>query len=398
MINLKKSFEDALEFVNNKICYVRCDLNLPYVDGKFSDYTRLDKVIPTIKEILLRNGKVVIISHFGRPNGKFNEILSLKPIVPLLEKRLGKIVKFCDEDIKNSDKLKKKFNKLDSGNVLLLENIRFYKEEEQNDLNFSKNLSSLADIYINESFSSSHRSHSSITGISAFLPSFPGKLFQFELQNLNKVVREMQKENSIAVLGGSKVSTKMKIIENLTKKFNKILIGGAMANTFLASQGINIGKSFSESRMLEKTNLIYKENKDKIILPIDCIVSRSENDESSSAVDNKNVKDDECIFDIGPKTRKIFYNEILRHEKLLWNGPLGYFERKPFDNGTNYVSSIVKKHKSDRFFSIAGGGDTISALKNSGNINNFSFISTGGGAFLEFIEGKSLPGIEILNN
>ena len=398
MINLKKSFEDALEFVNNKICFVRCDLNLPYIDGKFSDYTRLDKVIPTIKEILLRNGKVVLISHFGRPNGKFNEVLSLKPMVPLLEKRLGKIIKFYDEDIKNSDKLKKKFNKLDSGNVLLLENIRFYKEEEQNDLNFSKNLSSLADIYINESFSSSHRRHASITGISAFLPSFPGKLFQFELQNLNKVVREMQKENSIAVLGGSKVSTKMKIIENLTKKFNKILIGGAMANTFLASQGINIGKSFSESRMLEKTNLIYKENKDKIILPIDCIVSKSENYESSSAVDNKNVKDDECIFDIGPKTRKIFYNEILRHEKLLWNGPLGYFEKKPFDNGTNYVSSIVKKHKSDRFFSIAGGGDTISALKNSGNINNFSFISTGGGAFLEFIEGKSLPGIEILNN
>ena len=171
-----------------------------------------------------------------------------------------------------------------------------------------------------------------------------------------------------------------------------------MANTFLASQGINIGKSFCESRMLEKTNLIYKENKDKIILPIDCIVSKSENDESSSAVNSGNIKDDEYIFDIGPKTRKIFYNEILKHEKLLWNGPLGYFERKPFDNGTNYVSSIVNKHKSDRFFSIAGGGDTISALKNSGNINNFSFISTGGGAFLEYIEGKSLPGIEILNN
>ena len=398
MINLKKSFEDALEFVNNKTCFVRCDLNLPYIDGKFSDYTRLDKAIPTIKEILLRNGKIILISHFGRPNGKFNEILSLKPIVPLLEKRLGKIIKFCDEDIKNSDKLKKKINKLDSGNVLLLENIRFYKEEEQNDLNFSRNLSSLADIYINESFSSSHRNHSSITGISAFLPSFPGKLFQYELQNLNRVVREMQKENSIAVLGGSKVSTKMKIIENLAKKFNKILIGGAMANTFLASQGINIGKSFCESRMLEKTNLIYKENKDKIILPIDCIVSKSENDESSSAVNIGNIKDDEYIFDIGPKTRKIFYNEILKHEKLLWNGPLGYFERKPFDNGTNYVSSIVNKHKSDRFFSIAGGGDTISALKNSGNINNFSFISTGGGAFLEYIEGKSLPGIEILNN
>ena len=398
MINLKKTFEDALEFVNNKVCFVRCDLNLPFTDGKITDFTRLDKTVPTIKEILLRKGKIILISHFGRPNGKFNETLSLKPLVPFLEKRIGKIIKFCDEDIKNSEKLKKKINKLESGGVMLLENIRFYKEEEENDLNFSKNLSSLGDIFINESFSSSHRSHSSITGISTFLPSFPGKLFQYELQNLNHVVKEMQKQNSIAVLGGSKISTKMKVIENLSKKFNKILIGGAMANTFLASQGINIGKSFSEFRMLEKTNIIYKQNKDKIILPIDCIVSKSENDEMSSAVDVGNIKGDDLIFDIGPKTRKIFYNEILKHEKLLWNGPLGLFEKKPFDNGTNYVSSIVNKHKSDRFFSIAGGGDTISALKNSGNINNFSFISTGGGAFLEFIEGKSLPGIEILNN
>ncbi len=398
MINLKKTFEDALEFVNNKVCFVRCDLNLPFTDGKITDFTRLDKTVPTIKEILLRKGKIILISHFGRPNGKFNETLSLKPLVPFLEKRIGKIIKFCDEDIKNSEKLKKKINKLESGGVMLLENIRFYKEEEQNDLNFSKNLSSLGDIYINESFSTSHRSHSSITGISSFLPAFPGKLFQYELQNLNHVVKEMQKENSVAVLGGSKVSSKLKIIENLSKKFNKILIGGAMANTFLASQGIVIGNSFTESRMYEKTNSIYKMNKDKIVLPIDCIVAKSENNETSSAIDIGNIKDDDLIFDIGPKTRKIFYNEILKHEKLLWNGPLGLFEKKPYDNGTNYVSSIVKKHKSDRFFSIAGGGDTISALKNSGNINDFSFISTGGGAFLEFIEGKSLPGIEILNN
>ena len=398
MINLKKSFEDALEFVNNKVCFVRCDLNLPSTDGKVTDVSRLDKVIPTIKEILLRNGKIVLISHFGRPNGNFNETLSLKPIVPLLEKRIGKVIKFCDEDIKNLDKLKKKINKLNVGNILLLENIRFYKEEEENDINFSKNLSSLGDIYINESFSSSHRNHSSITGISAFLPSFPGKLFQYELQNLNHIVKEMQKEKSIAILGGSKVSTKTGIIENLSKKFNKILIGGAMANTFLASQGVNIGKSFIESRLLEKTNSIYTVHKDKIILPIDCIVSKSESDQINSAVDIENVKSDDIIFDIGPKTRKIFYNEILKHEKLLWNGPLGLFEKKPFDNGTNYVSSIVSKHKSDRFFSIAGGGDTISALKNSGHLDDFSFISTGGGAFLEFIEGKSLPGIEILNN
>ena len=398
MVNLKKNFEDALEFANNKVCIIRCDLNLPIVDGEVTDFTRLDKVLPTLKMLLARNSKILLISHLGRPKGKFDENLSLKIMIPHLEKRLGKNIFFAKEDLMKSNEIENKIKKLNVGDVLLVENIRFYKQEEQNEVSFSKKLASFGDIYINESFASSHRAHSSITGISTFLPSFPGKLFQHELKNLNYIIKNLQTAPSIAVLGGSKISTKIEIIENLSKKFNKLLIGGAMANTFLSAEGYKIGKSLNEPDMISKAKLILKKFKDKIIIPQDVIVVTSEENEQNEAVDVKNISENHIIYDIGPKTRKDFYNQILKHEKLLWNGPLGFFEKKPFDNGTNYVSSIVKNHRNKSFFSIAGGGDTISAMKNSGNMEYFSFISTAGGAFLEFIEGKSLPGIEILNN
>ena len=397
-MNLKKNFEDALEFANNKICIIRCDLNLPIINGEITDFTRLDKVIPTLKMLLARNSKILLISHLGRPKGKFDENLSLRIVLPHLEKKLEKKVFFAQDNLMESNELENSIKKLSPGNILLIENIRFYKQEEQNDLNFSKKLASYGDIFINESFASSHRSHSSITGIATFLPSFPGKLFQHELKNLNYITKNLQKASSVAVLGGSKISTKIKLVENLSERFNKILIGGAMANTFLSAQGYEIGKSFNEPDMIMQAKSILKKNEEKIIIPQDVIVVNSAEDTFNLAIDIKNINENHIIYDIGPKTRKEYYNLILKHEKLLWNGPLGFFEKKPFDNGTNYVSSIVKSHRNKSFFSVAGGGDTISALKKTGNIEYFSFISTAGGAFLEFVEGKRLPGIEILNN
>ena len=396
MPNLKKNFSDALEFVNNKVCFVRCDLNLPIVDNKITDFTRLDEIIPTLEKLISRNGKIILISHLGRPKGKVDENLSLGMIIPHIEERLKRSIVFCKEQILSSETAEK-IKKLPPKGVLLLENIRFYKQEEENDKKFSSKISEYGDIYINESFSTSHRNHASITGIPSFLPSFPGKLFEQEIKNLNVITKGLNQSRSVAILGGAKISTKVAIIESLIKKFNKVLIGGAMANTFIASQGIEIGRSFNEPKMQEKALTIIRKYRDKILLPEDAIISESENPGNHRSVDIKKIKNTDSIYDIGPKTRKSFFNEIIQCEKLLWNGPLGFFEKKPFDNGTNYIASIIKSQKSKKFFSAAGGGDTISALKQSGYINDFSFISTGGGAFLEFIEGKSLPGIEILN-
>ena len=397
MINLRKSFLDSLEFVNNKTAILRIDLNLPIFDGKVSDFTRMDKITPTIKGILNRNGKIIIISHLGRPKGINNKELSLKQLVPFLEEKIESKITFCNEDIFGK-KIERIIKKMVPKDILLLENIRFYHQEEENDLSFSKRLASFGDIFINESFSTSHRNHSSISGIGTFLPSFPGSLFEFEIKNLSKIFRDSNRK-TVAVLGGSKISTKLNLIDNLAKKFDKILIGGAMANTFLSSQGIDVGNSLKEPKLEQEAKQLLNEFKEKIIIPDDVIVVNSDKPDSNLTINVDSLSGSEnVIMDIGPKTRKNFYNLISKSEILLWNGPLGYFEKIPFDNGSNYVASIVKVMHSKKFFSVAGGGDTISCIKNSGFYEFFSFISTGGGAFLELIEGKNLPGIEILNN
>ena len=396
MINLKRNFQDVLEFINNKVCLTRLDLNVPFIDGLVSDTTRVEKIIPTLKLLLNRNAKVVIISHRGRPKGKNIQDLSLKPLVKILEKQLGSSILFEENHI-NNEKTEKRIKNLKPGNILLLENIRFYSQEETNDPNFSKKIARLGDIYINDSFSTSHRNHSSISGVASFLPSFPGKLFEHELENLNIITKNLEETYSLAILGGSKISTKIDVIENLLKKFKKILIGGAMANTFLAAKGINIGKSFCEIQMKKNAGEILKIGGSKILLPEDVVVANSEDGSDAESISISNISDNDYIYDIGPKTRKNFFNEIQKSKKILWNGPLGYFEKKPFDNGTNYIISSIKSLNSHKIFSAAGGGDTIAALKNSGNYDAISFVSTGGGAFLKFIEGKKLPGIEILN-
>lgn len=397
MINLRKSFSDSLEFVNNKTAILRVDFNLPIINGKIMDLTRMEKVIPTLKNIVDRNGKIIIISHLGRPKGINNREYSLKCLVPYLEKFLEKKVIFCNEDIFGK-KIERLIKKMLPKDVVLLENIRFYHQEEENDKTFSKRLASFGDIFINESFSTSHRNHSSISGVGSYLPSFPGSLFEIEIKNLSKIFRDSNRK-TVAVLGGSKISSKLNIINNLAKKFDKILIGGAMANTFLSAKGIDIGSSMNEIQLENEAKQILQDFSHKIIIPEDVIVTNSEEPNTDTTMNVESLDGPEnVIVDIGPKTRKSFFNHILKSEILLWNGPLGFFEKKPFDNGSNYVASVVKVMHSKKFFSVAGGGDTISCIKNSSYYDFFSFISTGGGAFLELIEGKNLPGIEILNN
>ena len=395
MITLKKKFSDVDSFIINKKVILRVDLNLPLHGGEITDFTRLEKIIPTLKYLLKRNAKIILISHMGRPNGKKNTDYSLVNLTQKISSLTESEVFFYDEIINNikKDKIDKIFT---NHNIILLENLRFFPEEEKNDDSFAKKISSFADIYVNECFSACHRKHSSITGIPKFLPSFPGILLESEILNLKKLVMVTDQTSSIAVFGGSKVSTKIKIIDYYIKKFGKIIIGGAMANTFLASKNINIGSSLYEKSMLKVAAEFLNDFESKILLPDDVFVQDKLKNIHLREV-NKIFKE-EKILDIGPKSRLKFHNQILNCSSLLWNGPLGFFEQKPFDEGTNFVMKAVKHNNNKNFFSVAGGGDTISLLNQAKASDYFSFISTGGGAFLEFIQGNGLPGLDSLNN
>ena len=395
MITLKKKFEDLDSFVINKKVILRVDLNLPSYEGEIVDFTRLEKVAPTIKYLLKRRAKILLVSHMGRPNQGQQESLSLKVLISKISAYINSEIIFIEDNIINikKDKIEKAFK---SYNVVLLENLRFFKEEESNDDSFSKKLSSFADIYVNESFSTCHRKHSSIVGIPKFLPSFPGMLLEKEVLNLKKLITAANYSSTTAVFGGSKVSTKIKVIEYYLKKFSKVLIGGAMANTFLCSMNIDIGSSIYEKSMKKTAKRLLDYYGDKIVLPIDLVTI-----DKSKKIQLKSINDinkDEKIFDIGPQTRMKYFKFITECSYLLWNGPLGFYEQKPFDEGTNYVLKAVKNNNNKNFFSVAGGGDTISMLNHAKASDYFSFISTGGGAFLEFIQGSGLPGLDSLND
>ena len=395
MITLKKKFEDIDSFVINKKVILRVDLNLPSYEGEIVDFTRLEKISPTIKFLLRRKAKIILISHMGRPNQENKRSLSLKVLSSKISAYINSEVVFIEDNIMNikKDKIEKAFNNC---SVILLENLRFFKEEESNDESFSKKLSSYADIYVNESFSTCHRKHASIVGIPNFLPSFPGMLLEKEVLNLKKLITNANYNSSIAVFGGSKVSTKIKVIEYYLKKFGKVIIGGAMANTFLFSKNINIGASIYEKSMQKIAKSLLDYYGDKISLPEDVVTIDKSKKIQLRLFDD--IKKDEKIFDIGPKTRMKYYNFISDCSCLLWNGPLGFYEQKPFDEGTNYVIKAVKNNNNKNFFSVAGGGDTISILNKVNCFNDFSFVSTGGGAFLEFVQGASMPGLTSLNH
>ena len=393
MTTLRKKFSESFNFVYNKRVILRIDLNLPKFNNEYTDLTRLEKVLPTIEELLKHKAKIIIVSHFGRPEGKKLSELSLKPLLSILEKYIQKDIFFFDDDIKKikSEKILRKFKSFD---VILLENIRFYEEEHNNEDSFSKHLSSLGEIFINDCFSGSHREHSSIIGLPKFLPSFPGKLLEDEVKNLKKIISSSSSSNSVAVLGGSKVSTKLHIIEFVLRRFSKVLIGGAMANTFLSAKGIKTGNSMIEKTMIKKAKEILENSDDKLILPDDVVVDI---DNINNVKDVDKVSSKEQIFDLGPKSRMKYHDIILKSDSILWNGPLGKFEVEPFDAGTKYILGAIKTKKSKNFFSVSGGGDTISMLKKLKYFDDFSYVSTGGGAFLEFIQGTELPGLIYLN-
>ena len=385
------------ENLNEKIILLRLDLNVPLKNGEITDQTRIDKILPIIKFLVEKKSKILIISHVGRPKGKVKEELSLRPICNNLGKKVNKEIKLIKENIFN---LRKEDLFQDSSDqIIFLENIRFYKEEEENDANFSKHLAKLADIFVNDAFSCSHRAHASVSKITEFLPSYAGIQLETEVKALKKVTSEIKKPIS-CIIGGSKISTKIGIIKNLIPRFDNIIIVGAMANNILNYKGRPIGKSIRENDCESTIDDIFKTAKNhscKIIYPEDVMIGKSFKDKAQIRELDK-VLNDDLILDIGPKTINKIKDIIEISKTVLWNGPAGYFENPSFADGSYEIAKkIIEKNKKNLIYSIAGGGDTISVLNQINAVENFNFVSTAGGAFLEYLEGKELPGISALN-
>ena len=386
-----------LKNLNEKRVLLRLDLNVPIKNGKITDQTRIDKILPVINFLIKNKSKIIVISHVGRPKGKISKDLSLKPICESLEKKINQKVILIKDDI-----LKLKREDLFSEpkkQIIFLENIRFYEEEEKNDTDFSKHLSKLADIFVNDAFSCSHRAHASVSKITQYLPSYAGLQLETEINALKKITTEIKRPVT-CIIGGSKISTKIGIIKNLIPKFDNIIIVGGMANNILNYLGNPIGKSIKEDNCSSIIDNIFKTAKTyscKIVYPDDVVVGKSMEDKAKIKELNE-VKNDDFILDIGPKTIKKIKNLIENSETILWNGPAGYFENPNFALGSCEIAKkIVEKNKKKMIYSIAGGGDTIAVLNQINAIENFNFVSTAGGAFLEYLEGKELPGIKALN-
>ena len=386
-----------LENLNGKRVLLRLDLNVPLKKGIITDQTRINKILPVIEFLIKKNSKIIVISHVGRPNGKINEDLSLKPICENLEKKINQKVNLIKDDILEL-KREDLFND-SKEQIIFLENIRFYEEEELNDTSFSKHLSKLADIFVNDAFSCSHRAHASVSKITEFLPSYAGLQLESEIKALKKVSTEIKKPVT-CIIGGSKISTKIGIIKNFIPKFDNIIIVGGMANTILNYFGKPVGKSIKEDDCNSIIDNIFETAKKyscKIVYPMDVAVGKSFQDKSKIKELNEVNKDD-YILDIGPKTINKIQNIIEDSETILWNGPAGYFENPSFALGSYEIAKkIVEKSKNNLIYSIAGGGDTVAVLNQINVINNFNFVSTAGGAFLEYLEGRELPGIKALN-
>ena len=390
-----KALNQNLNLTDKRII-LRVDLNVPIMEGKVTDKSRINKVIPIIKEFTRKKAKVILISHLGRPKGKIDEKLSLKPIIPILENLLNSKVFFSNESY--GPTVIEKSNKIKAGEVLLLENIRFNKEEEANEINFAKELSKAGDIYVNEAFSCCHRSHASVCEITKHIDSYAGKLLSEEVNLINMLTNKAEKPVS-CIIGGSKISTKIGVLSNLIKKMQTIVIVGAMANNFIKYKGYNIGKSLFEKNQENLLKNIIKKcetNNCQLIIPEDVIVAKSFESETKLKSLNK-IDDTDLILDIGKNTINKIYNIIDKSKTILWNGPAGYFELDKFSTGSNKIAEKINENtKKKSLISIAGGGDTIAAINKFGCSNGFTYISTAGGAFLELLEGKILPGIKVL--
>jgi phosphoglycerate kinase len=381
--------------VSGKRVVIRVDLNVPIENGKVTDTTRIDRVAPTLRELLDKGAAVIVIAHFDRPKGKVVPEMSLKPVAPALEKILGRPVKFVFTDWQLAPTVEVK-----SGECVLMENTRYHAGEEKNDATFAKMLAGLGDIFVNDAFSAAHRAHSSTEGIAHIIPAYAGRAMEAELKALEAAL-ENPKRPMVAVVGGAKVSSKLELLGNLSGLANTIVIGGGMANTFLAAQGFNVGKSLCEHDLLHTAREIIATAKSKcctLLLPTDVAVAKEFRANSPSR--NINIKDvvtDDMILDAGTDTVARINATFDAAKTIVWNGPLGAFELTPFDMATvacaKHAAALTKAGK---VASIAGGGDTVSALNQAGVADDFTYISTAGGAFLEWLEGKPLPGVNAL--
>lgn len=388
--------------VRGKRVLVRVDFNVPMQDGSVTDATRIERAAPTLRALLDKGAKVIVLSHFGRPKGKKESALSLAPLVGPLEQALGgQTVAFVPETV--GPQAEKAVAALEDGQILLLENLRFHKGEEKpaDEPGFVDALASLGDLYVNDAFSCSHRAHASITGLAEKLPSAAGLLMQAELEALESALGN-PKRPAAALIGGAKVSTKLAVLGHLLDKVDALIIGGGMANTFLNAKGIAIGKSLCEKDMADQANQIMRDAEThgcRIVLPRDGVVAREfKPGAENEVVPIDAVPEDGMILDIGPATVEDITVALEAYKTLLWNGPMGAFEIEPFDQGTNAVAKVAAAlTQNGSLVTVAGGGDTVAALAHAGVLEQFTYVSTAGGAFLEWLEGRELPGVAALS-
>ena len=389
---------DDIGSIAGKRVLVRVDLNVPMADGKVTDATRIERVDPTIAELSDKGAKVILLAHFGRPKGEANAEFSLEPVAKATAEVLGRAVGFAGDCI--GEKAAGAIAAMKDGDVLLLENTRFHKGEEKNDPDFVKALAENGDIYVNDAFSAAHRAHASTEGLAHILPAYAGRTMQAELEALEKGLGNPVKP-VVAIVGGAKVSTKIDLLMNLVKKVDALVIGGGMANTFLAARGTEVGKSLAEHDLAKTAKQIMIEAAEAgcaVILPADGVVAREfKANAPNETVAIDAVPADAMILDAGAKSIEVINQWIDRAATLVWNGPLGAFEIEPFDRATvEAARHAAGRTREGRLVSVAGGGDTVAALNHAGAADDFTYVSTAGGAFLEWMEGKPLPGVEVL--
>jgi phosphoglycerate kinase len=384
--------------VKGKRVLIRVDLNVPMKDGMITDDTRIRAILPTVRDVSKRGGKAILLAHFGRPKGERVAEMSLGPVVPALETALGRPVAFAHDCVGND--AAQAIAKMSDGDVLLLENTRFHKGEEKNDPIFTAALAELGDVYVNDAFSAAHRAHSSTEGLARQLPAYAGRSMQAELEALEKALTS-PKRPVIAIVGGAKVSSKIDLLENLVSKVDALVIGGGMANTFLHAQGFPVGKSLCEKDLADTARRIMEKAEQAncaILLPIDATVAyHFQAHAPNQTYSVEAIPEDGMVLDVGGQSIERINAAIDDAATLVWNGPLGAFELEPFDRGTVAAARHAAKRTRDgSLLSVAGGGDTVAALNHAGVGDDFSYVSTAGGAFLEWLEGKPLPGVEVL--
>ena len=398
MLNLRNLDQLLKENLKDKIIFIRVDLNVPIKDEIVLDETRIERIIPTINALLEKESKICLLSHFGRPDGTNNSKFSLNKIISSLEKYLKKDILFIENSFEEN--VKEKIQSSSNNQIVLYENTRFHDGEEKNDQDLAMKVAQNADYFVNDAFSVSHRSHVSTVGIAKCLPSFSGRYLEKEILMINKSLSTNSGER-LGIIGGSKISTKLKVLENLTENVDKLFVGGGMANTFLLAKGFKIGKSLCERSMINTANNILlkaEKNNCEIVLPIDALVAKDmEKGTSFNETSIEKIPSDALILDIGSKIISKITDILQEMSTVVWCGPLGLFELNPFQTGTvSIAKEISMLTKNKKIISVAGGGDTVAALSQSNYNKDFTYISTAGGAFLELLAGEKLPGLEVL--